>query len=47
MKRVDRELADVGPADPVMLRALLDHIPGRVIVLGTDHRYLYVNHEFL
>jgi len=46
-QRADGELAGVGPADPAMLRALLDHIPGRVIVLGTDHRYLYVNHEFL
>jgi two-component system NtrC family sensor kinase len=30
-----------------MLHALLDHIPGRVIVIGPDHRYLYVNREFL
>ena len=35
------------PPDLAMLHALLDHIPGRVIVIGPDHRYLYVNREFL
>ena len=35
------------PPDLAMLHAILDHIPGRVIVLGPDHRYLYVNREFL
>jgi len=35
------------PPDMAMLHALLDHIPGRVIVIGPDHRYLYVNREFL
>lgn len=35
------------PPDMAGLRALLDHIPGRVIVIGPDHRYLYVNREFL
>ena len=35
------------PLDPQMLRALLDHVPGRVVVVGRDHRYLYVNREFL
>jgi two-component system NtrC family sensor kinase len=33
--------------EPGMLSALLDHIPGRVVVVGRDHRYLYVNREFL
>ena len=33
--------------EPGMLHALLDHIPGRVVVVGRDHRYLYVNREFL
>jgi len=33
--------------EPGMLNALLDHIPGRVVVVGRDHRYLYVNREFL
>jgi two-component system NtrC family sensor kinase len=44
-------VADTAPALPppdlAMLHALLDHIPGRVIVIGPDHRYLYVNREFL
>ena len=35
------------PPDMAGLRPLLDHIPGRVIVLGPDRRYLYVNREFL
>jgi PAS domain S-box-containing protein len=35
------------PPDMAGLRPLLDHIPGRVIVLGRDRRYLYVNREFL
>jgi len=35
------------PPDLDVLHALLDHIPGRVIVIGPDHRYLYVNREFL
>jgi len=33
--------------EPGVLHALLDHIPGRVVVVGRDHRYLYVNREFL
>ena len=45
------EAADTAPALPPpdlgVLHALLDHIPGRVIVIGPDHRYLYVNREFL
>jgi PAS domain S-box-containing protein len=41
------EAASLPPADAVMLRALLDHIPGRVVVVGPDHRYVYVNQEFL
>ncbi len=39
--------AELPGADPALLRALLDHVPGRVVVVGPDHRYLYVNHEFL
>ena len=39
--------AALPPPDLAMLHAILDHIPGRVIVIGTDHRYLYVNREFL
>jgi two-component system NtrC family sensor kinase len=39
--------AALPPPDMAMLRMLLDHIPGRVIVIGPDHRYLYVNREFL
>ena len=35
------------PPDMAGLSPLLDHIPGRVIVIGPDHRYLYVNREFL
>ncbi|MEP6504493.1 MAG: PAS domain S-box protein [Betaproteobacteria bacterium] len=30
-----------------MLVPLLEHIPGRVIAIDRDHRYLYVNQEFL
>jgi two-component system NtrC family sensor kinase len=58
MSRAEREYVGIAgggagdasvlpPADPAMLRALLDHIPGRVVVVGPDHRYLYVNQEFL
>jgi PAS domain S-box-containing protein len=32
--------------DASMLTALLDHIPARVVVVGLDHRYLFVNREF-
>ncbi len=41
------DTATLPPPDLAMLHAILDHIPGRVIVLGPDHRYLYVNREFL
>jgi len=32
--------------DAAMLAALLDHIPARVVVVGLDHRYRFVNREF-
>jgi two-component system NtrC family sensor kinase len=33
--------------DMAVLRSLLDAIPGRVVVLAPDHRYLYVNEDWL
>lgn len=35
-----------GP-DAALLRAVVDAIPARVTIVGNDHRYLYVNREFL
>ena len=37
----------LAPPDLGMLHAMLEHIPGRCVVVGRDHRYLYVNREFL
>jgi PAS domain S-box-containing protein len=33
--------------DAAVLRSLLDAIPGRVVVIAPDHRYLYVNEDWL
>jgi two-component system NtrC family sensor kinase len=40
-------LDEVGAPDLDMLRSIFDAVPGRVAIVGRDHRYHYVNRQFL
>ena len=41
------DTAELPVPDLGMLKAVLDSVPGRVVAVNRDFRYVYVNHEFL
>lgn len=41
------DTAELPAPDLGMLRAVLDSVPGRVVAVNSEFRYVYVNHEFL